>query len=154
MDLDAYAVPSLAQGALVTATITLAAIAIGAIAAFVAGIARVEGGRVAGRSALVYTELFRGTSLLVQLFWFYYALPLVGLSLRSGHDRHRRARRCTSAPTDRRSSAARLNAVPVHQHEAARALNFGRGHTLLHDQPAASGRRDDAGLRQSRHRER
>jgi amine acid ABC transporter, permease protein, 3-TM region, His/Glu/Gln/Arg/opine family len=72
--------PSLAQGALVTAWITLASIAIGAALAFTAGIARVEGGRAVSTLALCYTEVFRGTSLLVQLFWLYYALPLVGLS--------------------------------------------------------------------------
>ena len=32
-------------------------------------------------TATVYIEFFRGTSLLVQLFWFYYVLPFFGLSL-------------------------------------------------------------------------
>lgn len=31
--------------------------------------------------ATTYIEFFRGTSLLVQLFWIYYVLPLLGLSL-------------------------------------------------------------------------
>ena len=32
-------------------------------------------------TATVYIEFFRGTSLLVQLFWFYYVLPFFGLTL-------------------------------------------------------------------------
>ena len=81
--------PALSRGALITAGITVSAIAIGAVAAFAAGIARVEGGRVLSLVALCYTELFRGTSLLVQLFWFYYALPLVGISVMSSSWRSR-----------------------------------------------------------------
>jgi hypothetical protein len=40
----------------------------------------VSGGRIFGTIALVYVEVFRGTSLVVQLFRLYYALPLVGIS--------------------------------------------------------------------------
>ena len=36
--------------------------------------------RIVSGIAFVYILLFRGTPLLVQLFWFYYALPLVGVS--------------------------------------------------------------------------
>ncbi len=32
-------------------------------------------------TATVYIEFFRGTSLLVQLFWAYYVLPFFGISL-------------------------------------------------------------------------
>lgn len=32
-------------------------------------------------AATVYIEFFRGTSLLVQLYWIYYVLPLMGLTL-------------------------------------------------------------------------
>lgn len=122
--------PSLAQGALVTAWITLASIAIGAALAFAAGIARVEGGRAVSTLALCYTEVFRGTSLLVQLFWLYYALPLVGLSFDPvttgivGLSLH------VGAYGSEIVRGA-LNAVPVAQREAARALNFGRMHTLM-----------------------
>lgn len=123
--------PSLARGALVTAQITLPAIAIGAALAFVAGIARVEGGRILSVVALCYTEVFRGTSLLVQLFWFYYALPLVGvtfepvatgilvLALHAGAYGSEIVR-------------GALSSVSVQQYEAARALNFGRLQTLIH----------------------
>lgn len=65
--------------------ITLAVMAVSAVAAgilaFAAGLTRAVGGPFARTVAAVYVEFFRGTSLLVQLFWFFYALPLLGISL-------------------------------------------------------------------------
>lgn len=130
MDWLSY-LPSLARGALITAEITLVSIVIGALLSFVAGIARVEGGRIVRLVALVYVEIFRGTSLLVQLFWLYYALPLIGFSFGPvttgilGLSLHAGA---YGAEIVRGA----LQAVPQQQLEAARALNFGRRHTLLH----------------------
>lgn len=129
MDWTAY-LPMLWQGAFVTMTITLAAIAVGAVLAFVFGILRVEGGPILSAIALCYTELFRGTSLLVQLFWFYYALPLVGLSfdpittgilVLAAHAGGYGAEIVRGA----------LASVSVQQLEAARALNFTRFQTLF-----------------------
>lgn len=128
MDWMAY-LPMLLKGAGVTMTITLAAIAIGTCLAFIFGLMRVEGGPVLSAIALCYTEVFRGTSLLVQLFWFYYALPLVGLSLDpvttgilvlAAHAGGYGAEIVRGA----------MQAVSVQQVEAARALNFSRFQTL------------------------
>lgn len=129
MDWTAY-LPMLWQGAIVTMTITVAAIIIGAALAFFFGILRVEGGPILSAVALCYTELFRGTSLLVQLFWFYYALPLVGLSfdpittgilVLAAHAGGYGAEIVRGA----------LSSVSVQQLEAARALNFNRFQTLF-----------------------
>lgn len=129
MDWTAY-LPMLWQGAFVTMTITLASIAIGAVLAFVFGIMRVEGGPILSTIALCYTEVFRGTSLLVQLFWFYYALPLVGLSfdpittgilVLAAHAGGYGAEIVRGA----------LSSVSTQQLEAARALNFSRLQTLF-----------------------
>ncbi|WLS00275.1 ectoine/hydroxyectoine ABC transporter permease subunit EhuC [Shinella sumterensis] len=129
MDWTAY-LPMLWQGAFVTMTITLASIAVGAVLAFVFGIMRVEGGPILSTIALCYTEVFRGTSLLVQLFWFYYALPLVGLSLDpittgilvlAAHAGGYGAEIVRGA----------LSSVSTQQLEAARALNFSRLQTLF-----------------------
>ncbi|HZW48148.1 MAG TPA: ABC transporter permease subunit, partial [Microvirga sp.] len=70
----------LMKGAQVTVMISLASITLGAILAFAAGIARTSSNRFLSGLAFVYIVLFRGTPLLVQLFWFYYALPLIGIS--------------------------------------------------------------------------
>jgi len=129
MDWSAY-LPMILQGAGVTMTITLASIVIGAALAFFFGILRVEGGPVLSTIALCYTEVFRGTSLLVQLFWFYYALPLVGLSFEpittgilvlAAHAGGYGAEIVRGA----------LSSVSTQQLEAARALNFNRIQTLF-----------------------
>lgn len=49
--------------------------------AVVAGLARMSRWRLVTWPAVAYIEVFRGTSALVQLFWFYYVLPLFGLTL-------------------------------------------------------------------------
>jgi His/Glu/Gln/Arg/opine family amino acid ABC transporter permease subunit len=72
--------PALLKGAEVTAMIAVTSMLLGAIFAFAAGLARFAGGRLLSWIALIYIEIFRGTSLLVQLFWLYYALPLIGIS--------------------------------------------------------------------------
>ena len=129
MDWTAY-LPMLWKGATVTMTITLAAIAVGAALAFFFGILRVEGGPILSGIALCYTEVFRGTSLFVQLFWFYYALPLVGLSFEpvttgilvlAAHLGGYGAEIVRGA----------LSSVSQQQLEAARALNFNRFQTLF-----------------------
>ncbi len=129
MDWTAY-LPMLWQGTVVTMTITLASIAVGAVLAFFFGILRVEGGPILSAVALCYTEVFRGTSLFVQLFWFYYALPLVGLSfdpittgilVLAAHAGGYGAEIVRGA----------LSSVSTQQLEAARALNFSRFQTLF-----------------------
>ena len=122
--------PALLKGAEVTAIIALASTALGALFAFAAGIARVEGHWTVSWIALVYIEVFRGTSLLVQLFWLYYALPLVGISfdpMLTGIFGLALNIGAYGAEVVRGA----LQAVPPQQHEAARALNFGRMHTLF-----------------------
>lgn len=124
-----YLLPLL-KGAELTAIIGLASTALGAVLAFAAGIARVEGGRLLSWLALIYIEVFRGTSLLVQLFWLYYALPLIGISfdpVTTGIAGLALNIGAYGAEVVRGA----LEAVAPQQREAARALNFGWSHTLL-----------------------
>jgi polar amino acid transport system permease protein len=124
-------IPPLLKGAQVTVTIAAASLTLGIVLAFLAGTARAVGGRVVSTIALVYVELFRGTSLVVQLFWLYYALPLVGISFDPVTTGIMGLALNTGAYGSEIVRGALL-AVPLQQHEAARALNFGRVHTLLH----------------------
>jgi polar amino acid transport system permease protein len=123
-----YLLPLL-KGAELTAIIGVASTALGALLAFLAGIARVEGGRLVSWLALVYIEIFRGTSLLVQLFWLYYALPLIGISfdpVTTGIAGLALNIGAYGAEVVRGA----LEAVAPQQREAARSLNFGWWHTL------------------------
>src|SRR5262249_20686978 len=99
--------------------------------AFLAGTARAVGGPIPRTVALVYVELFRGTSLVVQLFWLYYALPLVGISFDPITTGIAGLALNTGAYGSEIVRGALL-AIPPQQHEAARALNFSHLHTLLH----------------------
>lgn len=94
-----------------------------ALIGFITGLVRLSRFRVLRFIATAYVEFFRGTSLLVQLFWIYYALPIFGLRI---------------PPMEAGVLAIGLNygaycsevvrsailAVPVGQTEASVALNF------------------------------
>lgn len=73
--------PTLLEGAWVTLQITLGAALLGLVCAMVAGLAGLSRSRSVRSVARVYVEFFRGTSALVQLFWLFFALPLVGFEL-------------------------------------------------------------------------
>jgi polar amino acid transport system permease protein len=75
--------PGLLQGLWVTLSITAGGAIIAAVAAFGAGLARLSRHVWINVPALVYIDVFRGTSALVQLFWAYFALPLLGIELRA-----------------------------------------------------------------------
>jgi polar amino acid transport system permease protein len=95
--------------------------------AFVAGFGRIAKTRIIRQLTNIYVEFFRGTSLVVQLFWVYYALPVfmptinlssfwagvIAISLNYG----------AYASETVRSS---ILAVGKGQHEAAIALNMTR----------------------------
>jgi polar amino acid transport system permease protein len=71
----------LLDGAAVTVEITALAIVVAAAIAFPVGIARLSRHRPVRLLAGVYVEVFRGTSVLVQMFWFFFALPAFGIRL-------------------------------------------------------------------------
>jgi len=73
--------PPLLGGLASTLWITAGATALAVPAALVAGVGRSQGPRSVRWLCAAYVETFRGTSALVQLFWVYYALPLVGVDL-------------------------------------------------------------------------
>jgi polar amino acid transport system permease protein len=73
--------PQLFEGLLTTARITAAALALALVLSFLAGVVRTAAPSPFRQVAAVYVEVFRGSSLLVQMFWIYYALPSFGLQL-------------------------------------------------------------------------
>ena len=65
------------QGLGVTVLFTVAIVAAGLVVGLVAGLMRLSSWRVVRWVAQAYVEVFRCTPVLVQLVWFYYALPIL-----------------------------------------------------------------------------
>jgi polar amino acid transport system permease protein len=68
--------PLLLEGTLVTIRITCLAALLAAALALLAATAKMSTLRALRWVANIYIELFRGTSLMVQLFWLFFVLPL------------------------------------------------------------------------------
>lgn len=128
-------VPPLLEGAWITAQLTFYSTLLGGFFAFAFGMGRISHNPLLKGFSVAVIEVFRGTSLLVQLFWLYFALPLAGQML--GLD-------WRLPPLVAGTLALSLNigaygaevvrgaiqAVPHNQHEAAKALDFTPRQTL------------------------
>ena len=73
--------PTLLLGTVTTIKVFICSLALYIIIAMIFGLMRLSKNLLVQGLATVYIEFFRGTSLLVQLFWAYYVLPFFGLSL-------------------------------------------------------------------------
>lgn len=121
--------PALLKGAGVTLQLALWSTLFGAVLAFASGIGKLSGIGPIRWLSFTYVEIFRGTSLMVQMFWLFFALPMIGirldpmvagvlaLSLNIG---------AYGAEVIRGA----LLAVPAGQREAVTALNFSGSHAL------------------------
>jgi polar amino acid transport system permease protein len=122
--------PRLVEGLRVTLQLTVGGALLAVPLAAAAGLARRSASRLLRWPANVYVEIFRGTSALVQLFWFYFALPFFGLSLPAlvtgvlvlG---------LNSGAYGAEVVRSAIAAVPRGQWEAARALGLGAKQALL-----------------------
>ena len=124
--------PHLLRGLLITLTVTVGGAVVALVCAFLAGLSRLSQDWLLRLLARVYIEVFRGTSALVQLYWFYFALPiLLGIQLNAllvgivviglnvgayGAEVVRGA----------------IQAIPKGQYQAATALNLSRWQTMRH----------------------
>ena len=123
--------PQLGQGILVTLELTIAGAVLALIVAFTLGLGSRASTRWARVPSRAVVEFFRGTSLVVQIFWLYYVLPLppfhveldplacgiIALGLNYG----------AYASEVVRGS---INSVPLGQWEAATALDLSGMHRL------------------------
>ena len=71
----------LLDGAFVTVQQTILASVVAVLIALGVGMMRLASNPLVHGAATVYIEIFRGTSLLVQLFWIFFVLPLFGITL-------------------------------------------------------------------------
>lgn len=74
-------VPELLRGTLMTVELTLCAAMVAVGVALIAAVSKMYGPRPLRWLAIVYIEVFRGTSALVQLFWLFFVLPYFGVTL-------------------------------------------------------------------------
>lgn len=74
-------VPYLLRGVGITVKLLIMSSALAFIMSFVIGYGRLSPYKVLSIPATIYLEFFRGTSLLVQLFWAYFVLPFFGINL-------------------------------------------------------------------------
>src|SRR5690554_2976146 len=69
------------DGLIVTGLQFACALALATVLAHLFGLMLLSSSPAIRGAAITYVEFFRGTSLLVQLFWLFYVLPLFGLTL-------------------------------------------------------------------------
>ena len=65
------------EGLGITIAYTIGTIALGLLVGLAAGLLRLSRSRAVTAPVVAYVEIFRCTPLLVQIIWFYYALPVV-----------------------------------------------------------------------------
>lgn len=69
--------PALWQGVSITMTVLLTSAVFSYALAFIAGLCKLTRNPIVRGFTSIYVEVFRGTSLIVQLFWLFYALPIL-----------------------------------------------------------------------------
>lgn len=123
-----YSSPLL-EGAWVTVQLTVYSTILGGLFAFAFGIGKLSGNWLIKATAVSFIEVFRGTSLLVQLFWLYFALPVLGQAM--GIDLRLPAVMAGTLALSLNIGAygaevvrGAIQAVPQSQHEAAKSLDF------------------------------
>ncbi|WP_139416855.1 ectoine/hydroxyectoine ABC transporter permease subunit EhuC [Agromyces laixinhei] len=73
--------PLLLQGLLVTILVTVLGALLTVVVAFTAGLSGLSKHWFLRWPSSIFVEFFRGSGLLVQMFWFFYALPFLGIQL-------------------------------------------------------------------------
>lgn len=116
-------VPSLLNGAKITIQVLVLSLIFTYIIAFAAGLGKLSKFTVIRGVSSIYIEIFRGTSLLVQLFWIYFVLPFFGIELSALAAGVVSMSLCYGAYASEVVRGAILS-IPKGQTEAAIALNM------------------------------
>ena len=115
--------PTLLLGTVTTIKVLICSTILYVIISMIFGLMRLSKNPAIQGIATIYIEFFRGTSLLVQLFWVYYVLPFFGLSLEA-FVAGVVALGMNFGAYGAEIVRAGILAVPKGQWEAAHALNF------------------------------
>ena len=73
--------PFLLKGSVITIQLTVITLILGTFLGIVLAFCKISKNSVVNTIATIYTWVFRGTPLLLQLFFFYYALPGMGITM-------------------------------------------------------------------------
>lgn len=123
--MDEVTLNALVRGLRFTVGLMLTGSLLGLIAAFIAGLTSLSSVRALRFLAVAYIEFFRGSSLLVQLFWIFFVLPLLGLDL-SPFMAGTLALGLNIGAYGAEVVRGAIRATPITQIEAAIALNLPR----------------------------
>ncbi len=116
-------VPALLNGAKITIEVLVLSLIFTYIIAFIAGLGKLSKFRAIRVVCTIYIEIFRGTSLLVQLFWIYFVLPFFGIEFSALTAGVIAMSLCYGAYASEVVRGAILS-IPKGQTEAAIALNM------------------------------
>ncbi|MER9250141.1 ectoine/hydroxyectoine ABC transporter permease subunit EhuC [Mesorhizobium sp. M0590] len=120
-----FSVEALAEGVMNTLIITLGASLVGTVLSVIIGLIRLSRLWPLRWAAIAYIELFRGTSLLVQVYWWFFVLPIFGIYLSPWTVAILGIGMCHSGYGAELVRSA-IQAVDRGQYEASVALNFPR----------------------------
>lgn len=123
--------PLILQAAIVTINISILAMILAIVFGLFLAIIRIYSPKPISILAIFYIEVVRGTPLLIQLFFIFYALPSIGISL-SPFIAAVLGLGLNYAAYEAENYRAGLNAVPRGQFEAAMALGLNRRDSLRH----------------------
>lgn len=120
-----FSLVAIARGVMVTLVITLGSAVVASLLALFVGLVRLSRFRVLRWLAVAYIEFFRGTSLLVQVYWWFFVLPIFGIFL-SPWTVAILGIGMNSAGYGAEYVRAAIKGVDRGQYEASVALNFSR----------------------------
>lgn len=121
--------PAILSGVVLTIQLTLCGTFLAVVTAFAVGFARLSNFSWLRMSARLFMEFFRGTSMVVQLFWAYFVLPLFGVSL-TPFEAGVLVLGLNSGAYMSEIVRGGMLALPLEQFEACIALNLGRWQRL------------------------
>jgi polar amino acid transport system permease protein len=121
-------IPIIARGLPITIMLMVMGSALAAVVALIVGVARTSQSALVRGVTSLYVEFFRGTSILVQMFWIYFVLPSPPFSIRlTAMQAGILALGLNVGAYGAEVVRGAIEAIPPEQIEAARALNMGPG---------------------------
>lgn len=123
--------PRLMRAVPLTLGLWLLAISLGTALGILLAVGAVYAHAAVSRAIAVYTDVVRGTPMLVQMFLLYFGLPEIGVVL-TPFAAAALAIGLNSAAYQAEYLRAAIQALPRNQFEAGRAIGLGRAGTIVH----------------------